>query len=464
MLRTLLCVGALASCALPCRAELAASGSETRVRFTVAPAAAPTPALRYRLLPDLQEMNPGNPIQGYLKAIMAHQKFFRDEEEASARQEPLFSMPLKTLPVQEEQREYGRLVLAQTDRAARLDRPDWQVLPRLKTEGFTLLLPDVQQLRALANPLEERFHSEIALGHFDEALRTAKTLFAMVDHLGEHPTLIGNLVGIAIAYKAIEPLEEMMGQPGSPNLYWALTTLPSPLIPVATGMEGERTMLLAEFRDLDEQAPMDVKQIKKFAVRWDSTFGNGKPTEPGKRVEEWMAARAKDEAILDAARRRLIKSGVPEERLRRFPPMQVILLDEKRECLARFDDVMKTTPLPHWQAEPRIAQVKANKAPALLADDVVPSMIPARRAQGRLEQRLALLRHVEALRLYAEENQGTLPAKLSDVTVPLPDDPFTGKPFPYELRDGTAHLRGGSPLGEEMNPAFNTHFEVTLQK
>ena len=81
-------------------------------------------------------------------------------------------------------------------------------------------------MRTLARALQVRFRAEVALGRFDDAIRTAKTMFAMSRHLGEHPTLIGNLVGIAIAYVAIEPLEEMLEQPGCPNLYWALTNLP----------------------------------------------------------------------------------------------------------------------------------------------------------------------------------------------------------------------------------------------
>jgi hypothetical protein len=81
-----------------------------------------------------------------------------------------------------------------------------------------------------------------------------------------------------------------------------------------------------------------------------------------------------------------------------------------------------------------------------------------------LEQRIALLRHVEALRLYAAEHDGKLPDKLSDIDVPLPDDPVTGKPFAYKVEEGTAHLRGSPPRGEEKNPAYNVHYEITLRK
>ena len=183
-------------------------------------------------------MNPGNPIQGYMKCFMEQQKFFFDKE-AFERREKLLAMPLKELPAQE-LRDYGGFALSQADWAARLDTPDWQILLKLKADGIGLLLPDVQELRPLAGALKVRFRAEVALGRFDDAIRTAKTMFAMSRHLGEHPTLIGNLVGFAVANTAIGPLEEMLEQPGCPNLYWALTNLPDPLVPLDKGMEGER--------------------------------------------------------------------------------------------------------------------------------------------------------------------------------------------------------------------------------
>ena len=87
------------------------------------------------------------------------------------------------------------------------------------------------------------------------------------------------------------------------------------------------------------------------------------------------------------------------------------------------------------------------KPPAIFADALVPFLSNVRNAQGRVDQRIALLRHIEALRLYAALHDDTLPAKLADVAVPLPVDPFTGKPFRYELVGNTAHLRGTPPVG-----------------
>jgi hypothetical protein len=456
--RILLCLAALAVVAVPCRADQTSPASETLIRLSVRPAPAAKPALRYLLLPELLEMNPGNPIQNYLKCFMEQQKFFFDKE-AFDRREKLLKMPLKELPAQA-LKDYGAYALKQADWAARLDAPDWQILLKLKTDGVGLLLPDVQQMRPLANALKVRFRAEVALGRFDDALRTAKTTFAMSRHMGGHPTMIGNLVGIAIAFVAIGPLEEMLEQPGCPNLYWALTNLPSPMVPIHVGIEGERVLVLAEFHDLDESAPMSADQLKKFVEHIDKVIREeGKP-----RVQPWLGARITDEAIVSAARRRLVEHGLPEERLLRFSAEQVLLLDEKREYQVRRDEIMKIMNAPYWQIQEQAAQIEVKKPPALFADVLVQGLFFVRKAQGRLDQRIALLRHVEAVRIYAAEHNGTLPARLSDVSVPLPDDPFTGKPFRYEVSGSSAHFRGTPPRGEEKNPGYNLHYEVTIPK
>ena len=46
------------------------------------------------------------------------------------------------------------------DDAARLDTPDWQILLKLKSEGFNLLLPEVQQLRKLESMVETSGNKE----------------------------------------------------------------------------------------------------------------------------------------------------------------------------------------------------------------------------------------------------------------------------------------------------------------
>jgi hypothetical protein len=401
---------------------------------------APKPALRYVLLPELKELTPGNPIPNYVKCLL---------DQDSTGSESLSSSALR-----------------QADLAARMDKPDWQILLKLKTDGIGLLLPDLQKLRNLASGLKDRFHDEVVQRRFDDAFVTAKTLFAMSRHMGDHPTLIGDLVGIAIAFVGIGPLEEMLEQPGCPNLYWALTNMPCPLVSLERGVEGERVLIQSELHLLDDTNPMSADQIKKLTVHIDKLLQLD--SKPVKGVRGWLDERIKDEKLVQAARGRLVEYGLAEERVARFPADQVILLDQKREYEILRDEIMKVMALPVWQAEKlgvwnkTIPQGIDPKKP--LFAFLLPAIHKVRHAQARLEQRIALLRHVEALRMYAAEHDGKLPAKLSDLPVPVPDDPFTGKPFRYEVDGATAHLRGSPPREQEKNPAYNLHYEVTIQK
>jgi hypothetical protein len=91
--------------------------------------------------------------------------------------------------------------------------------------------------------------------------------------------------------------------------------------------------------------------------------------------------------------------------------------------------------------------------------DLLPHAPTARRGQRRLEQRVALLRCVEALRLYAAAHDGRLPAALAGVGVPLPVDPLTGKPFAYELDGATARLRAAG-----KGPGSEVRYKITIRK
>ncbi|HBI42221.1 MAG TPA: hypothetical protein DDY78_05095 [Planctomycetales bacterium] len=447
---------------LPCAVRADDAPKPTVVRLTVSPQAAPKPALRYQLLPELREMNPGNPIQGYLICFMEQSNFFNNQEAVEDRSK-WEHMPLKDLPVKE-LRDYGGAALRQADYSARLDTPDWQLLLKLRRDGIGLLIPDAQVMRGLATALKVRFRAEVAERRFDDALVTAKTMFALSRHLGEHPSLIGDLIGMAIGSLTVGPLEEMIQQPGCPNLYWALTDLPTPFIDLRKGCQGEVVMVEAEFRLLDENAPMNDAQLKLFLDRVRSWYSADTLNDRSIKGEpiDWVAAQAKNEDRVRAVRKRLIESGLVADKVKQFPAQQVILLDEKLEYEIERDERLKIMALPYWEAEKLQAAAPKEKGEHLFA--LVPALLKIRQARARLDQRLALLRCVEALRMYAAENDGKLPAKLSDVKLPLPMDPITGKPFLYQLDGDTAILRGTPPTGMENRPGYDVRYEVTIVK
>ncbi len=428
------------------------------IRMSVQPKPAPKPALKYQLLPELREMQPGNPIQGYLKSFMEQAGFYHNKEE-SAKRDQWLVMPLNNLPLQEMQYYKTNCGLRQADWAARLDMPDWQILLQLRRDGVNTLLPDAQKMRALANALKVRFRLEIAERKFDDALYTAKTMLALSRHFIEHPTLIGNLVGIAIASLTLDVVDEMIQQPGCPNLFWALTDLPSPFLDLRKGLQGERMWILTELPSLDDREPLTETQMKKIVDRLQKAI-NG-PAWPQGSVRAWLEARAKNKDHVRAARKRLVEGLEPADAAKfdSFPPLQIVLLDEKLTHDVQRDEEFKALALPYWQARAVMdASPPWNKGEKTPLMELIVTAIKVKAAQARLDQRIGLLRCVEALRMYAAAHDGKLPAKLDDIRLPLPVDAATGKPFVYKLAGKTAHLQG-APF-----PGIQYRYEVTIAK
>jgi hypothetical protein len=453
MTRVLLAAVALA--ALP----LGTQAGEIAVRLSVQPMAAPKPALKYLLLPEVRELKPGNPVQWYIRCFQEQRVFFFGKAATSERAS-YRSMPLANLPA-DKLRNYGGHALTQADWAARLDTPDWEVLQKIQSGGMDLRLPELGPLRILAEALQVRFRGAVAGRRFDDAVGTAKTMFALARHLAECPVGAANRLGLSVGDLALDTLEEMVQQPGCPNLYWALTDLPCPLVDLRKGLQGDRVLAAADLRALREE-PMTEAQLEAVVSRLSGTIGFSRQQagQPPRSLRAVLRAGVKDPAKVRAARGRLVEAGCKEDRVRKCPPVQVLLLDEKREYELQQDERMKLLALAPWQ----IARGggKESGGSGIFADRL-PDVIKVRWAQARLEQRVALLRHVEAVRLHAAAHDGKLPARLADCGVPLPDDPFTGKPFRYEAKGDTAHLRGSPPPAEARNPAYNVHYEVTIK-
>ena len=188
----------LAILVVPCRADQT-HASETLIRLTVAPAPVPKPALRVLCcLPDLSEMSPGNPIQHYMKSCMEEQSFFFDKAALRApRAAPGHAAPRAARlgapgirPVRARGGRPGRP--ARQPRLADLE----QAQGRRRTACCSR---KCSRCAALPRAPGARSEPRLPRAAFDDAVRTAKTMFAMARHLGEHPTFIGELVGIAIA-------------------------------------------------------------------------------------------------------------------------------------------------------------------------------------------------------------------------------------------------------------------------
>jgi hypothetical protein len=439
---------------------LGSRAADTATVLNVQPMATPKPALKYLLLPEVRELKAGNPAQWYLRCFAEQRNFFFSKQ-ATTERARYRAMPLAELPA-DKLRKYGGFALTQADWAARLDTPDWQALDRVQTEGMDLMLPELGPLHILATALQVRFRAEVAGRHYDDAVSTAKTMFAFARHLGEYPTESANLLGLSVADLAIDTLHEMVQQPGCPNLYWALTDLPCPLVDLRKGAQGDRTLVASDLKPLRDDASMTEAEMDELVSNLSGRMGfiREQAGLAPRSLRVALQARVKDPEKVRTARARLVEAGYMADLIEKFPPLQVVLLDEKREYEFRRDDEMKFLALAPWQIDALSGGKDAGRGDDALFADLLPHVLKTRRAQGRLEQRIALLRHVEALRMYAAAHEGKLPETLADISVPLPADPFTGKPFAYKVEGATARIQGAAPRGEDKNPRY----EVTIQK
>ena len=120
--------------------------------------------------------------------------------------------------------------LEQIEFGARRKTCDWNyTLPEQRLDVIHLAARDAQQMRQWVRLLDLKARLEIAEGKFDEAIRTIETGLAFARHIAEGPFLINGLIGIAGAYVMLGRCDELIAQPGAPNLYWALTALPQPV-------------------------------------------------------------------------------------------------------------------------------------------------------------------------------------------------------------------------------------------
>jgi hypothetical protein len=441
---------------------LAASSfaGEPSVRLRVHPMPLPMPALKYQLLPELGELKPGNPAQNYLKCFMEQRPFFYGAKSTADRAR-YQTMALADLPLNE-LKSYGGNALRQADWAARLDTLDWEALERVQRGDFDNQAGELGPLQILISALNVRFRAEIGQKRFEDAIRTAKTKFALARHLGEYPTEVANQVGLWAASQTLAGIEEMAQQPGCPNLYWALSDLPSPLVEVRKGVQGQRATVAALLRPLRDDAPMTESELETFVSRQSGvlSFAREQAGRPPWKIRAFLQEKANDPGRVDLARRRLAEAGSARERINKLPALQVILLDDERRYELERDARVKLLAVPIWQVG---VSPSENDRERGVFTDFLPDVNRLRLAQGRLQQQIAALRHVEALRNHAAEHDGQLPAKLADLSVPPPLDPITGRSFDYTVESGTVHIRGGSVRNGETGPGLGLHYEVIVQ-
>jgi hypothetical protein len=228
------------------------------------PAAAPVPALKYRLLPNSADLNPGDAAPIYLRTRYQAQE--GPWNEINENWMKWRELPLDMFPTAEARKFVDRWSqqLEQIDFGAHRKTCDWNyTLPEQRLDLINVALSDAQGMRQWLRLLDLKARVEIAEGKYDRALRTIEAGLAFSRHIAEGPFLINGLIGIAGGSIMLGRCEELIAQPGATNLYWALSALPRPLLDLRHEVETEQKLcknLIPELAEAGSDRPRSAAE------------------------------------------------------------------------------------------------------------------------------------------------------------------------------------------------------------
>jgi hypothetical protein len=451
----------------------------TTMELVVTPMAEPRPALKHHLIPDDFDLQEGNAAIYYLRAMgfleqnsarellseyLKKARKAADEKGDDSNNVPPYSwldMPQKELPIEDVKKYLQMLSFQPRDLAEAARRRSFSMDRNLRQEPnpVGVLLPDIQTMRELARNQSFRCRVAIAEGRCDDAIAILGQQYAMAKHLGTDEFLVSNLVGAAVAGIAFGDALQLCQMPATPNLYWAFATLPNPMIDFRKSIAYERQFLFEQvkvLREVDEQ-PRNAGYWQDFIDRLLPQMGGLDMIGGVSNSKDSDTFRATVVAAIatgyPGARRYLIEDlGMDPNKVESYTTAQTFFLAVKRFYEQTRDDHSKWHSIPYAQAiassqytslknrmdtdSQRIGWASIPTEMFLASFDAIYS------AQQRMQQTIALLQTVEAIRMYGAGSEGKLPNSLESLPVPAPVDPLTGKPFQYELNEGKAILTG----------------------
>jgi hypothetical protein len=456
----------------------------TTYRVTLEPAVDPVPALRRQLLPGYWELRPGNAAPFYYRAILMQEQLPAEVGKELVENEERWLKHLDDPAVRKEVQAWldrHGAILSQLQTATYREEIEFDF--RLRELGgietLEFVLPEIQAMRSLSHLLQIKGRLAIADGRLDETLESMRMGYRLAQAASQPPFLVAGLVGIGIESVMNDVLLHFLAAPGAPNLYWALTDLPQPLVDLRPAMQQEMGLpgQLFPFLENAETAQRSEEEWRRLladSVR--SLMELGGSDSSLSQFQSELAGAGVALKMYPQAKRELIDAGFDRERIEAMPVGQVIAWQTARLTDYASQEVYKWWGLPYWQAvEPMRATEKRligenilgagrslNRGGLPVASLLLPAVFNVRRAEGRLERNLAALSALEAIRLHAGRT-GSLPDTLEELSPPAPINPATGAAFSY-ARSGDGAVLEAPALAGETPRHSALRYELALRK
>lgn len=456
-------------------------------RLTLSPAAEPIPALKYQFPPDYLKQVIGDAAQFYYRAVLMKEAQSKESEKQLADNYDRWfdgALDEKTVKDIKTWVDQHANIISELRRAFVRTECTWDLGVR-ELNGqdiFALLIPEAQQSRSIARMLSLKARIEIHEHRYDDAFETLRLGYQLAHDCGKQPTLINSLVGTAIVSVMSERLEQLIAAPDSPNMYWAIASLPRPVVDMQQALRQEMAFPVQMFPFLNDPEndnrseggwrDLWVKAAQSLLELGDSGF----PI----RDSGWQLNAGVVALMLKGypqAKRELIKAGYEPKQVEAMPVGQVVAIQQSRVFQIAYHEMFKWSLLPYSESREYLPKVDeklrregylgggfgSGKEMIPMVGLLLPAISAAVEAPLRSERHLAILRTIEAIRMYAHANNGRLPKSLESIKqVPVPNDPLDGKPFRYESDGGKATLYLPPPPGRQAEHYGKT-YELTVR-
>ncbi|MEZ6135238.1 MAG: hypothetical protein R3C53_10040 [Pirellulaceae bacterium] len=313
---------------------------------------------------------------------------------------------------------------------------------------YAYLLPDVQESRALARLLDQKIRYQIEEQDLDGAVESLRDGFRLAAFVGQGETLVQQLVGIAIGGMMLGSVERVMQMPNSPNMYWALASLPRPFVDIRKSVEFELGGIHRVVPLLTE-AETQTRSEAYWAQEWESLLSDFEELAGSNNSRLALAVVGLGGA--EASKQRLVEAGMERQQVDAMPDLQAILVDTSRSIRVFSDELSKAQLLPgalgqqvaekaHRKFEQWVRENERKSGAAVLMGLLFPAVQAASTAGARQEYLINRLMTIEALRMHAATHDGELPRKLSELDpVPALPNPFNGEAFDYRVEQDGQH-------------------------
>ncbi len=440
------CTRAAVAAEVTTRPATARSPAVDARSFDLRPEPPPVPALTYQLAFDPADRRPGTAAAAYLQAAV----LLTDDEQTQVDKardatdvgdwaafdratDALFGEHGHATAVLDRLDDAGRREISGLDAA-------W------RDEGLDATLAQLNPIRAMANLLYVRACRQSRDGRPADAVATLRLGYRLAHDVADGTPIVCGLVGLAVAATMDHGLAGLMNRPDAPNLYWALATLPRPVVDLRRVMDGERRWQARMIPGLARARSGGITADDWPPVTGPYRFLDGPPAALAAAAADFVRARPEVGAYYGRVHQ------VDAAAVAKADPRVVMATFMVGRFQAASDEMLKWVDQPYPVLLPRMRALPAELRRLGLADlnlfaTAAPSYVRPVEAFARGDRMRAALTAVEALRSYAAAHGGRLPNRLADVTdTPVPDNPVTGRPFEYRVAAGTATLGDHDPL------------------